>query len=237
MWRRTKIAIGLVLLVSTLAVGTAWAAFGYSSYTGPTILQVNNDGTWNLQWTIDVTTLTSPSHRVCVAVTLPGGARYQSQCGTTTGTLTCTLNNVPNSVYGSWSIDGYAGNCNSSSRKELGPSGTFSPLAVTLAEFSATQSDDHIQVLWETVSELDNRGFNLYRGTSPAGPDRQLNATLIPSQSQGNPGGFIYTWDDAADLVPGTTYYYWLRPWISSARYAERPGQRRLHRTDCGHGQ
>ena len=65
-------------------------------------------------------------------------------------------------------------------------------------------------VTWETVSELNNRGFNLYRGTSPSGPDRQLNATLIPSQSPGNPGGFIYTLEDYADLVSGTTYYYWL---------------------------
>ncbi|MFZ2360762.1 MAG: hypothetical protein WA040_15585 [Anaerolineae bacterium] len=63
---------------------------------------------------------------------------------------------------------------------------------------------------WETASELGNMGFNLYRGTSPAGPDRQLNDLLIPSQSLGNPGGFVYTWDDYADLVPGTTYYYWL---------------------------
>ena len=63
---------------------------------------------------------------------------------------------------------------------------------------------------WETVSELENRGFNLYRGTSDAGPDRQLNETLIPSQSQGNPGGFIYTWEDRADLVSGTTYFYWV---------------------------
>jgi len=86
----------------------------------------------------------------------------------------------------------------------------LAPLAVTLAEFSAAQNGNRIQVTWETVSELSNRGFNLYRGTSPSGPDRQLNATLIPSQSQGNPGGFIYTWEDYADLVSGTTYYYWL---------------------------
>ncbi len=38
-----------------------------------------------------------------------------------------------------------------------------------------------------------------------------LNAALIPFQSQGNPGGFVYTWEDRADLVPGTTYYYWLQ--------------------------
>jgi hypothetical protein len=87
---------------------------------------------------------------------------------------------------------------------------TDTTLAVTLVEFSASQQADAILVTWETASELDNRGFNLYRGTSPAGPDHQLNTTLIPSQSQGSPSGFVYTWEDRADLEPGTTYYYWL---------------------------
>ena len=85
-----------------------------------------------------------------------------------------------------------------------------SPQAVTLADFSAAQSGDAVLLTWETNSELENRGFNLYRGTDPAAPDRQLNDALIPSQSQGNPGGFIYTWEDRADLTPGTTYYYWV---------------------------
>ena len=85
-----------------------------------------------------------------------------------------------------------------------------SPQAVTLADFSAAQQGDAVLLTWETVSELENRGFNLYRGTSDAGPDRQLNDALIPSQSQGNPGGFIYTWEDRADLVSGTTYFYWV---------------------------
>lgn len=83
-------------------------------------------------------------------------------------------------------------------------------LAVTLAEFFAQQVSDHVLVTWETASELGNLGFNLYRGVSPAGPDRRLNDLLIPSQSVGNPGGFVYTWEDYADLVPGTTYYYWV---------------------------
>lgn len=69
---------------------------------------------------------------------------------------------------------------------------------------------DLVLLTWETNSELNNRGFNLYRGTSSAGPDRRLNATLIPSQSQGNPSGFVYTWEDRADLVPGTAYYCWV---------------------------
>ncbi len=85
-----------------------------------------------------------------------------------------------------------------------------SPLAVTLAEFSAAQVNNAILATWETVSELNNRGFNLWRGASPTGPDTQLNNTLIPSQSQGNPSGFVYTWIDQDNLVPGTTYYYWL---------------------------
>ena len=84
------------------------------------------------------------------------------------------------------------------------------PLAVTLADFSAVQQGDCVLLTWETVSELNNRGFNLYRGASDAGPDRQLNETLIPSQSQGSPGGFIYTWEDCADLTPGVTYFYWV---------------------------
>ena len=89
------------------------------------------------------------------------------------------------------------------------PSGN--PLAVTLATFTAEAQIDHVLVAWETASELDNRGFNLYRGTSPDGWDRQLNEYLIPSQSPGSPGGFLYTWQDGADLQPGQTYWYWLQ--------------------------
>jgi len=85
-----------------------------------------------------------------------------------------------------------------------------SPQAVTMADFSAAQTGDAVLLTWETNSELENRGFNLYRGVDPSAPDRQLNETLIPSQSQGNPGGFIYTWEDRADLTPGTTYFYWV---------------------------
>ncbi|MEZ4770356.1 MAG: hypothetical protein R2844_18260, partial [Caldilineales bacterium] len=33
---------------------------------------------------------------------------------------------------------------------------------------------------------------------------------LIPSQSPGGLGGFLYTWVDQDDLTPGTDYYYWL---------------------------
>ncbi|NLE38741.1 MAG: hypothetical protein GX621_12020, partial [Pirellulaceae bacterium] len=41
---------------------------------------------------------------------------------------------------------------------------SFSPLAVELAGFGATASPDGVTLAWETVSEIDVAGFNLYRG-------------------------------------------------------------------------
>ena len=84
------------------------------------------------------------------------------------------------------------------------------PLAITLASLNAAAQGDAIQVAWETVSELGNAGFNLYRDTSPAGPGMKLNAGLIPSQGPNSPSGFSYSYLDNANLAPGTTYTYWL---------------------------
>ncbi|MFZ2518333.1 MAG: LamG domain-containing protein, partial [Anaerolineae bacterium] len=84
------------------------------------------------------------------------------------------------------------------------------PLSAALADFSAVQSGEAMRVSWETVSEVGNVGFNLWRGTSPAAPDVQLNSSLIPSQAPGSSQGFSYEWLDAANLVNNTTYFYWL---------------------------
>jgi len=83
-----------------------------------------------------------------------------------------------------------------------------SPLAVTLADFSAVQQGDAVQVSWETVSELDNAGFNLYRGESGAGPQTLL--AYLPSSSPGGTAGAAYAYEDRAGLTPGQSYYYWL---------------------------
>lgn len=97
------------------------------------------------------------------------------------------------------------------------------PMAVTLAGFDATAQPDHVLLAWETASELDNLGFNLYRGLSPDEPDLQLNDALIPSMAPGSPSGFAYTWQDRQDLASGTTYYYWLDA-IDTANTATRFG-------------
>jgi hypothetical protein len=97
------------------------------------------------------------------------------------------------------------------------------PTGVQMASFSAIQVHDMILVTWETVSELETQGFNLYRGISPAAPDTQLNSQLILSQSPGSPSGFLYTWEDRQDLILGVTYYYWIEA-IDFANVATRHG-------------
>ncbi len=83
------------------------------------------------------------------------------------------------------------------------------PLSVTLADFYVQQLDDHVLVTWETATEINNRGFNLYRSTTAAALGQQLNAALIPSQSPGNMQGYVYTFEDF-DVAPSQTYWYTL---------------------------
>jgi hypothetical protein len=81
------------------------------------------------------------------------------------------------------------------------------PLAVALASFQATAQRDGILVSWETTSELDNQGFNLYRAADPAAPQELL--AFIPSQAPGSSQGFAYEWLEG-DVAPGQTMFYWL---------------------------
>jgi hypothetical protein len=83
------------------------------------------------------------------------------------------------------------------------------PLAAQLADFSVSAEGKHLLVTWQTVSELENLGFNLYRNTSHVGADIMLNSELIPSQAPGSGQGASYSWQDD-EVSADTTYYYWL---------------------------
>ena len=85
---------------------------------------------------------------------------------------------------------------------------TAVPVAVTLASFAAEAQANQVLVTWETVSEIDNAGFNLYRGTADDGSDRTLLVS-IPSQAPGSSQGASYSFGDSA-IQDGQTYYYWL---------------------------
>ena len=97
-----------------------------------------------------------------------------------------------------------AGNFNARNRLYL----NNTPLAVTLASFTAQGGVDRVTVTWETVSEFNNAGFNLYRGLQADGSDRALLAS-VPAQSPGSTQGAAYSYEDAA-VEAGQTYWYWL---------------------------
>ncbi|MGQ9491100.1 MAG: hypothetical protein ACUVS6_10430 [Anaerolineae bacterium] len=84
-----------------------------------------------------------------------------------------------------------------------------SPLAVTLATFTADATPDGVTLSWETVSEQDNAGFNIYGADSDAGPWTRLNPALIPAAAPGSGEGHSYTFTDAT-AAPGVTYWYML---------------------------
>lgn len=74
---------------------------------------------------------------------------------------------------------------------------------VELSSLSATAADGGVQVAWETASEVDNAGFNLYRADSADGEYVKLNDGLIPAQG-GPTQGASYSFLDAGS---GGGYY------------------------------
>lgn len=201
-----------------------------STYTANVIASVTAEnlscgGATNVPVLFDVTSGTGLSDQTVTIPTL--NSFGETELTANLGTITCVCNSPqtiaitasadPNNTVTECSESAASGEpvCNppagSANTQTFSNPCSAVPLAATLADFSAVQEGDHITVVWETATELDNRGFNLYRGTSPEGWDRQLNTTLIPSQAQGSAGGFVYTWADADALVPGQAYYYWVQ--------------------------
>jgi hypothetical protein len=87
------------------------------------------------------------------------------------------------------------------------------PLAVMLASLQALATGEHVVVTWQTVSELSNLGFNLYRAEVTATSEvpvtwtTRLNPSLIPAQAPGSGQGAVYEWVDDT-VAAGVTYYY-----------------------------
>lgn len=80
-------------------------------------------------------------------------------------------------------------------------------LAVWLLYYQLNQANS-IQIEWDTATELETAGFNLYRSPSADGEFIRINDKLIPSQGDGLTGA-AYTYDDQS-VVGGETFYYLL---------------------------
>ncbi|MCA9979898.1 MAG: hypothetical protein KDD89_03680 [Anaerolineales bacterium] len=63
-----------------------------------------------------------------------------------------------------------------------------------------------IQIDWQTETEFDTAGFNIFRSDSPEGEFVQINEQLIPSQAD-PASGASYTYVDT-NVEAGQTYFY-----------------------------
>lgn len=82
------------------------------------------------------------------------------------------------------------------------------PLLVDLAWFTATPAFPPLGVVarWQTLSEIDNAGFYVWRAETPEGPWAVINPDIIPGRGNETTGALYAIFDDAVE--PGLTYYY-----------------------------
>jgi hypothetical protein len=81
------------------------------------------------------------------------------------------------------------------------------PTAVTLSKFGTLEVvPANVTLAWDTASEVDTAGFNVYRADSKDGPYARINAQLIPSTADKVVGG-KYQYQDKS-VKPGKTYFY-----------------------------
>lgn len=77
---------------------------------------------------------------------------------------------------------------------------------IKLISFKATPGNKCVKLEWETESEIDNVGFNIYSAESEFGAYKRLNAELIAAKGSVTSGA-AYDLTDAG-LENRKTYFY-----------------------------
>ncbi len=86
------------------------------------------------------------------------------------------------------------------------PSPTGTPTAISLLSFKATaKGNGQVILAWQTGTEMDNAGFNIYRARTKDGDYRKINSTLIPASGNASTGA-DYSYTDAPS-VKGKYFY------------------------------
>ncbi len=86
------------------------------------------------------------------------------------------------------------------------PDSLLLPVPVSLSDFNAEVTDTGVVINWTTESELDNAGFNIYRGLSKEGPFVKVNPKLIQGAGTTDERN-TYKWIDTT-AKSGIVYYY-----------------------------
>ncbi len=79
---------------------------------------------------------------------------------------------------------------------------------ITLSSFTATPGSFEVTLKWQTASEIDNAGFNLYRSEDKDGAYDQINDSLIPAEGYATEGEAYEFIDE--DVENRTRYWYML---------------------------
>ncbi|MBI5374276.1 MAG: SBBP repeat-containing protein [Candidatus Schekmanbacteria bacterium] len=80
------------------------------------------------------------------------------------------------------------------------------PTAITLSSFAAEQKDKKVIIKWQTATEIDNLGFNIYRSESENGQYIKINKKLIHAKGSSTKGA-SYKFKDR-NVITGKTYWY-----------------------------
>ena len=96
------------------------------------------------------------------------------------------------------------------------------PTSTLLGSFTAASYPGLILLEWETTSEVNLTGFNLYRAPSPNEVPVKINPHVIAPETPGSGTGNPYHFDDQ-EIIPGETYYYWLELITDSDAYINEP--------------
>ncbi len=86
------------------------------------------------------------------------------------------------------------------------------PNAVDLKSFDVLRKSKKAILSWETASEIDIQGFNIYRSGKKDGKLKKVNEYLIPADAVGSSSGATYQITNSS-LKPWKTYFYWLE-WV-----------------------
>ncbi len=81
-------------------------------------------------------------------------------------------------------------------------------LPVVLSSFIGEVQDGQVSLRWETISEWQNLGFNVYRSDTPDGQFTKLNQQLIPGLGTLASGREYHWVDDAVSAEETSLYYY-----------------------------
>jgi hypothetical protein len=80
------------------------------------------------------------------------------------------------------------------------------PTVVDLSQFKLIPGNKKVTILWDTATEVDNAGFNIYRADSDPGKYGKINNSLIPAEGTSTQGAH-YEFEDYG-LKNRVTYYY-----------------------------